>query len=545
MFLSVNKTVALVIGLSLAACSKGPGKPGQENYQTHGIIPMPVRADYQTGNLIIDSTAIITGDDLFAKAKTVTGEALDMALLNRKINSADTSGKVIIRFISDNSLGEEGYEFLISGAGIKITAKTAKGAFYAAQSLRQMIWQFTDGKKLQSFELPYLKISDSPKYSWRGFHLDISRHLFTAEYIRGIIDELSYYKINKLHLHLTDDQGWRVEMTQYTLLTETGAWRPFNEMDSACMKKAVTDSKYIIDTRFIRITEGKSFYGGYFTKQDIRDLVAYAADHFIEVIPEIDMPGHMTAAINSYPYLSCTGSTGWGKEFSYPICPCNEEVITFCHHIWDEIADLFPSEYVHIGCDEVDKTTWQASPACQSFMTLHDLHGVNDIQNYFVNDLQHYMESKGKKVIAWDDVIDGSVDNNLVMMYWRDWVTDSPSRCAANGNSIILTPWSPFYISNDHTDKTLKELYDYDPASLLPTQVVQKILGLQSCLWTEEIPSEAMFEYLVYPRMQALAEVAWSSGRDWNTFKIRLIPHLKNMTSKHIRYRKPGWAVVA
>ena len=185
---------------------------------------------------------------------------------------------------------------------------------------------------------------------------------------------------------------------------------------------------------------------------------------------------------------------------------------------------------------------WQASPACQDFMAQHNLHGINDLQNYFVNDLQHYMELKGKKVIAWDDVIDGQVDNNLIMMYWRDWVKDSPARCAANGNSIILTPWSPFYISGDHTDKTLRDLYDYDPESLFPLQVTSKVIGLQSCLWTEEIPSEAMFEYLVYPRMQALGEVAWGAAKDWNTFRIRLATHLKYMASKNIRYRKPGWA---
>lgn len=384
----------------------------------------------------------------------------------------------------------------ISEAGIRVSAKTAKGAFYAAQSLRQMIWAITGGRKQPSFEMRYINISDAPKYSWRGFHIDIFRHFFTKEYIIRVIDELAYYKINKLHLHLSDDQGWRIEITQFPLLTETGAWRLFNEMDSACMKKSETDSKYIIDDRFIKSINGQTLYGGYFTKQDIKDIVDYAGDHFIEVIPEIDMPGHMSAAINAYPFLSCAGSTGWGKEFSFPICPCNANVMNFCHGIWDEIADLFPSQFVHIGSDEVDKTSWEASSECQGFMLQNNLHNLNDIQNYFVNDIQHYLESKGKTVIAWDDVIDGKVDNNIVMMYWRDWVKDSPSRCAANGNRIILTPWSPFYISGDHTDKTLQDLYDYDPDEVLPSQVTEKVIGLQSCLWTEEIPSEMMFEYL-------------------------------------------------
>ena len=274
----------------------------------------------------------------------------------------------------------------------------------------------------------------------------------------------------------------------------------------------------------------------------MRDIVAYAGEHFIEVIPEIEMPGHMSAAINAYPFLSCTGSTGWGSEFSYPVCPCNATVFAFCHGIWDEMAELFPSQYVHIGSDEVDKGSWEASPDCQNFMDLNNLSSLSDLNSYFVRDIQHYLESKGKTVIVWDDVIDGKADNNLVMMYWRDWVTDSPARCAANGNRLILTPWSPFYISGEHTDKTLKELYDYDPGSLFPSQVTDKVIGFQSCLWTEEIPSEAMFEYLVYPRMQALSEIEWGAGRDWTTFQIRLASHMKYMSSKNIRYRKPSWA---
>jgi hexosaminidase len=538
----LNRLIAGSLFLILLSCSKGSGNQNPDTYHSHGIIPLPRQTDYLPGNLIVDSTAIIIGDEQYASAKKVLDESLSIALLNRLKDGSDTTGKMIIRFITDNSLTEEGYEINITNEGISLSSESARGAYYAAQSLRQMIWEITLGRKHPSFEMRQMKVSDSPKYSWRGFHIDLSRHMFTKEYIEKVIDELAYYKINKLHLHLSDDQGWRVEISQFPLLTETGAWRPFNEMDSACMGKAETDSKYIIDTRFIRSAGGKTEYGGYFTRQDIADIIAYAGDHFIDVIPEIDMPGHMTAAINSYPFLSCTGSAGWGTEFSYPICPCNDEVIKFCHMVWDEIAVLFPSEYVHIGCDEVDKNAWQASAACQSFMVQHNLHGINDLQNYFLSDLQNYMESKGKTVIAWDDVIDGKADNNLIMMYWRDWVTDSPARCAANGNNIILTPWSPFYISGDHTDKTLKDLYDYDAETRFPSQVTSKITGLQSCLWTEEIPSEAMFEYLVYPRMQALAEVAWGAAKDWTTFKIRLASHLKYMTSKNIRYRKPGWA---
>jgi hexosaminidase len=538
-----NRIIVSALILILAGCTKGFKPQNQDEVKTHGIIPLPLRADFLTGSLIVDSSTLILSPESFAAAKKSVENVLNNTLINPVGSDSDTSGKRKIRFVTDNTLSKEGYKIQIMESGITLSAGTPQGAFYAAQSLCQMIWEITSGKKISSFKMRYINISDAPKYSWRGFHIDISRHFFTKEYILKIIDELSYYKINKLHLHLTDDQGWRIEIAQFPLLTETGAWRQFNEMDSACMKKAETDSKFIIDPRFIKSADGKTLYGGYFTKQDIRDIVAYAGERFVEVIPEIDMPGHFSAAINAYPFLSCSGASGWGTEFSYPICPCKSDVLIFCHSIWDEIAELFPSRFVHIGCDEVEKNTWEASADCQSFMIQNNLHSLNDIQSFFVSDIQHYLESKGKTAIVWDDVIDGKAENSLVMMYWRDWVTDSPARCAANGNNIILAPWSPFYISGDHTDKTLQDLYDYNPDALLPSQVTEKVIGIQSCLWTEEIPSEAVFEYLVYPRMQALSEVAWGAGRDWITFKIRLASHMKYMAAKNIGYRKPGWAM--
>jgi hexosaminidase len=539
---SIRSFAGVIIIMMLAGCNKGSKIQDQETPSTHGIIPLPLQGDFLPGSLTIDSNIIVAGDDIFSVAKSTAETALSEALTERTGDNADTINKTVIRFIPDNSLTDEGYRISISDKGIKIYARTGHGAFYGSESLNQMIWTVSEGKKQRTFELKNIIINDAPKYSWRGFHMDLSRHFFTREYIMKVIDQLAYYKINKLHLHLTDDQGWRIQIDQFPLLTTEGGWRFFNAMDSACLKKSASDSKYIIDSRFISSSGGSPVYGGFFTKQDLQEIIAYAGSHFIEVIPEIDMPGHMSAAIKAYPFLSCTGSTGWGNEFSNPVCPCNQEVMDFCHRVYDEVADLFPSKYVHIGCDEVEKGTWEGSAECQAFMLQNNIHSVNEIQSWFVSDMQKYLEAKGKTVIVWDDVIDGAADNNLVMMYWRDWVTDSPDRCAANGNDIILTPWSPFYISGDHTDKTLQDLYDYDPSRVLSATVNAKVIGLQSCLWTEYIPSEAMFEYLVYPRMQALSEVAWGAGRDWTTFKIRLQPHLKYMTSKSIKYRRPGWA---
>jgi len=542
MFLINYRFTVVFLVLFLAGCNKGINSQIQPATITHGIIPLPRSVEFSQGSLFIDKNIVFLRDDLFAAANKTIDDIFNLVLSGGIISNTDTTGKVRIRYITDNSLSEEGYEIHISKNEIGLFVSTPRSAFYAAQSLSQLIREVTDGKETASFEIRYLTVKDAPKYSWRGFHLDVARHFFTKEYLMQVIDWLSYYKINKLHLHLSDDQGWRIEISQFPLLTEVGAWRTFNDMDSTCMAKSATDSKYKIDTRFIKEINGKTMYGGFYTKQDIRDIVKYAEEHFIDVIPEIDMPGHMSAAINAYPYLSCSGLSGWGTEFSYPVCPCNTDVMNFCYRVWDDIAELFPYKVVHIGSDEVEKDSWAASSDCQAFMVQNELHNLNEIQNYFVSNMQHYLESKGKTVIAWDDVIDGKIDNNLVMMYWRDWVKDSPARCAANGNKIILTPWSPLYISGDHTDKTLQDLYEFNPEVLYSSDVNSKVIGIQSCLWTEEIPSEEMFEYLVYPRMQALSEVEWGAGRDWNSFKIRLESHLKYMNSKQVNYRRPGWA---
>ena len=321
-----------------------------------------------------------------------------------------------------------------------------------------------------------------------------------------------------------------------------GAWRSFNSMDSTCMELAKSDINYTIDPRFIKEVNGQKVYGGFYTKQDIREIVTYASANYIDVIPEIDMPGHMSAAIRAYPQLSCVDSAGWGTEFSFPICPCNPDVMDFSYKVWDEIIELFPSNVVHIGCDEVEKDTWAAAPVCQDFMKENGMTNLNEIQNYFVKKIQEHLQSKGKTVIAWDDVIDGNIDSKITMMYWRAWVTDSPERSAANGNPIILTPWSHFYLSSPSNDENLQNLFKYNASDLFPANVLNKVQGMQGCVWTEEIPSEAIFEKHVFPNLQALAEVCWSPGRDWYSFQVRMKPHFNYLNSKSIRYRRPGWA---
>ena len=533
---------SLLLFLLLMGCKNQPDNNPVIPRQTHGIIPLPLVIELQEGSLVVDKNSVLVNNNQFLPAVKVLEDAFDLALVSAITKSETQSSGVNIRFIADSSLTGDGYQIIVSSTGIDIKAKTPVAGYYAAQSLRQMIWKSSGGEKKDSLALKCLKISDAPKYAWRGFHLDVSRHFFTKEYVMEIIDWLAFYKLNKLHLHLTDDQGWRVQIDQFPLLTEIGAWRTFNNLDSICIEKAKSNPYYQIDPRFIKTVNGQQVYGGFYTKQDIRDIIDYATAHYIDVVPEIDMPGHMSAAIRAYPFLSCTDSAGWGNEFSYPICPCREDVIDFSRRVWDEIADLFPYSVVHIGSDEVEKNTWETSTDCQNFMNQHNLTDLKEIQNYFVTQMQEHLEAKGKTVVAWDDVIDGSVDANLIMMYWREWLPDSPERCAQNGNRIILTPWDHFYISSPHTDQNLENLYTFDAEKKYSAAVNEKVIGLQSCVWTEEIPSENMFEYLVFPRLQALSEVCWSPARDWYSFKTRMESHFQYMNLKNIHYRKPGWA---
>jgi hexosaminidase len=530
----------LIFLLITTACAKKPPEPSSPSSHAHGIIPLPETVVVKDEILVIDTNIVIIENENFSAAFGIIENALKDIFGRPAKTSGSPEGQVSIQLKQIAGLQAEEYELEVSGDGIVLSASNAQGAFYGAQSLKQFFWNSTQGKKTSSFNVRQMTVSDKPVYAWRGFHLDVSRHFFSKDYILRLIDWLAYYKMNRLHLHLTDDQGWRVQIDKYPLLATVAAYRTFNELDSECMQLALTNSDYNIDPRFITEQDGKTVYGGYFTKDDIREIVSHAQDCFIEVIPEIDMPGHMSAAIRAYPGLSCIDSTGWGEEFSVPVCPCKQDVMDFIFNTWDEVADLFPSQYVHIGCDEVDRTTWAESPDCQAFMQENGMDSTREITDFLVKSLQEHLQAKGKTVIAWDDVNDGKVDSSLLIMYWRDWIKESPEISAQNGNRLILAPWSPFYLAGSNTDEDLQDLYNYDPGSVFSASVMNKVTGMQSCTWTEVVPSERVFEQIAFPRIQALSEVCWSHGRDWTSFKLRMKSHFSFMDSENVNYRRPG-----
>ena len=523
---AVNKLliICLLLNLCYGCKSKSISSP-EVITGTHGIIPLPKQLEFTGEKIVFNQEFTFIPNNSFPVASTAAELLIQNALTSYKTSETIPPKGGSFQLVSDNTIKEDAYQLVINQSGILIKSHNEAGAFWAIQSLKQYLWNCTLGQKRNSFELPGLKIIDEPKYPWRGFHLDVARHFFTKDYILKIIDWLAYYKFNKFHLHLSDDQGWRIESAKFPLLNSIGSWRIFDHYDSICIAKAISNPDYRIDPRFIQPRNGVTMYGGFYSRQDISEILSYATAHFIEIIPEVDMPGHLLSAIKAYPQLSCTGSPGWSTEFSYPLCPCNPEAYDFAFQIWDELTAQFPSHYVHIGADEVDKSTWRSSPVCTAFMKANNLVSVADIQSFFVETLQKYLEAKGKTVIAWDDVTDGKMNSNLKIMYWRDWMSDAPAKAAANGNQLIFTRWDLFYFSSPYSEENLKKLLGFDVSQNYPAAVTGKIIGFQGCMWTEEVPSEVAFEAQVFPRLQALSEVNWSSNKDYYSFITRMSPH--------------------
>lgn len=508
--------------------------------QEAGIIPRPAQQVPHSGYFILSSETRLVVDT--PDQEVLFLQDMVKGYLGQNL-SEKGKGNCILINLSPEITAEEGYAITISKDTIHITARTATGIFYAIQTLQQLCSSAKAGQG--KLLIPQGKIIDYPAYGWRGLMIDVSRHFFTLEYLKRQVDILSYYKMNKLHLHLTDDQGWRIEIKKYPELTQKGAWRTFNSQDSACMKETGNDPDLAIDPRLIIHTVNGPLYGGYYTQDELKELIKYASARHVEIIPEIDMPGHMSAAISAYPDLACTGRSGWGETFSTPLCPCNETVFVFLKNVLDEVITLFPSEYVHLGADEVEKATWESSDACKALMKEKGYSTVAQLQTYFVEKLQQYLSSKGKKLIAWDEVLEGGINKDVNVMYWRDWAGGVPQAVVANGNQIIFTPGTPLYFSRQ--DSTLFPIYNGVPKAMNEVgEHKQLIKGAQANLWTERIPTERRSDYLVYPRLLALSEITWtsSSNLNWESFKRRLQPQFDFLDQKGIKHTTLAYTLI-
>ncbi|UEG54085.1 family 20 glycosylhydrolase [Mucilaginibacter daejeonensis] len=473
-------------------------------------------------------------------------ELLNELLLKKLKITAKSSGNTdnCIRFIEDPTIvTNEGYQLQITPSFVNIKAKNGAGIFHAIETIRQLLPASVDDRAQVSpaqWILPAVTIDDAPVYAWRGMHLDVSRHFFSIAYLKKFIDLLALYKFNKFHLHLTDDQGWRIEIKKYPKLTSEGAWRTFNNQDSVYMKKAAENPDMAIDPKHIIKKGGKTLYGGFYTQAQMKDVVAYALARHIDIIPEIDMPGHMMAAINSYPFLTCNGENKWGELFTKPICPCNESTFEFAQNIFDEIMQIFPSEYIHIGGDEVDRTDWGRSEECKAFMEKEGIKDLAALQSYFIDRMEKYFNSKGRKLIGWDEILEGGISPTALVMYWRTWVPKAPVEAAKNGNQVIMSPGSPLYFDTPPDRNSLENVYNFDPIPKGLNATERKgIIGAQANLWTEYVPTENRADYMYMPRMTALAENLWSAQHDLTSYQQRLQVHYKRLDGLHVNYRLP------
>lgn len=496
------------------------------------IIPLPTSLSHGLYNILIPAEVSIS--------KNITGVAAELLTesLNEitQVKGAVENESAFIRIFLDNTIAPEGYRISVEDNGCNIYYSSSKGLLWGIQTMRQILLQNSkaaDGTK----SIPMLTLSDSPRKEWRGFHIDVARHMFTIDYLEKVIDCLSFYKINKLQLHLTDDQGWRIEIKKYPELTEVGAWREFDEYDNKCIELAKTDKSFEIDSRFIR--NGKE-YGGYYTQDELKGLIDYAAKRGIDIIPEIDMPGHFSSAIRTFPNLSCTGKAGWGKEFSYPVCAGKKENYPFFKDILDEVAALFPSSHFHIGGDEVEKDNWEKCPYCQKLIKEEGLRNTDELQNYFIREMANHIRSKNSKIVmAWDDAFIPQDPQELVYTYWRDWMSTQPAKITQQGYPLIFSDWGHFYLSADPSDEALQALYDFQFEPQFKGIVKSNFLGFQACVWTEMIPNETKFGQHVFPSMQAFSELAWGSQRDWTSFTTRISWHLNWLNSRGFETRTP------
>ena len=427
-----------------------------------------------------------------------------------------------ISFVLSETAGPEGSYFIHHKKG-KITVEGADkaGLFYAGQTILQLFMQQTI--KAGSIELPELEIWDKPAFPWRGMHLDVSRHFFPVEFIKKYIDILAFYKMNVFHWHLTDDQGWRIEIKSHPDLTRIGAFR-----------EDTRNREWSYDQFPVR--EGKPVYGGFYTQDEIREIVSYAGGRHVTIIPEIEMPGHSWAALYVYPHLSCSGKPFFKDpdvpfEFTDPFCAGNEETFSLLEDVLNEVMELFPSEHIHIGGDEAKKIPWEHCSKCQERIRSEGLNNVEELQSYFIERIGRYVKEKEHAIIGWDEILEGGIPGNAAIMSWRG--EEGGMAAARQKHFAVMTPNSYTYLNRnqnvtnaENSDPlSLETVYSYDP---VPADLLQEehqyILGLQGCLWTEHIQTPEMAEYQLLPRLLAIAETGWTQKqqKNYHSFLERL-----------------------
>lgn len=458
-----------------------------------------------------------------------------------------------IVFHTDTSLKPEGYELQVSDKAIRISAATGSGFFYAVQSLRQLLPTAFNQKEKQlgvRWAVPAVDISDEPEFGWRGYMLDVSRHFFDKEQVFDVLDFMAELKLNRFHWHLTDDQGWRIEIKGYPNLTKTGAWR---------VDHNVTDENtYNWFGRPRQEAGEEPTYGGFYTQEEIKEIVAYAKERYIEVIPEIDMPGHSQAIVASYPELGCVNSEAYvatgGVAKNNTLNPGKKETYIFAETMLNEIMDLFPYEYVHIGGDECNKEQWQIDPFAQRAIKENGLQDEHELQSYFIKRIENIINERGRKMIGWDEILEGGLAPNATVMSWRGETGGIHS--VKMGHEVIMTPNNYCYLDLKQGHPDMEPNLGYSELLLstaysnpvvpkgLTEEEAKLVKGIQANMWTESITDWGKLTYMTFPRLYAVAECAWTdpSNKNWDDFSNRLFTQLERLDAEQTRYAKSAFS---
>lgn len=510
--------------------------------QAQSVVPQPNVYEKGEGQVVLNGNITIGYTD-----KGLKDAADYLATIVGGRSKATAKANVVLKL--DASMQPSEYKLDVkAGAqeGVIIVGGDYRGVVCGIQTLRQISGSSGVSGSSASLgssgvSLPVCTIKDKPRFGWRGLSLDVSRHFFNVQEVERLLDLMALYKLNKLHWHLTDDQGWRIEIKKYPKLTANGGWRKYNNQDTICMKRAVAehnpDMQLQEDKK--RVVNGDTLYGGYYTQKQIKEVVEYARVRGIDIIPEIDMPGHIICAEQNYEGISCFPETSWGRFFSSPLCPGKETAMQFCKNVYEEVVALFPYEYVHIGGDEVDKANWKKCPDCQKRMQDNNLKTEEELQSWFIHEMERFLNSKGKKMIGWNEIIEGGLSDTSTIMWWTSWVKDAGKITTAHGNDLIVTTNTDFYLDYEEGKDALKNIYNYDLLEGITAEQQKHVLGLQGNTWCEQIPSVARLDYMITTRMLAVAELGWAAAepRNYYDFENRLIEQLPRLQKMGVNYR--------
>lgn len=516
------------------------------------LIPRPASVTKMPGQFVLPNTIQVShssSPELASIASRLKAQ-LERATGKTVLPATGSAGATIQLLLDENAkMPLEGYMLQVNEDGIQLKASSAAGIFMGVQTLLQLLPPAIEGNgpSTQEWILPFVNISDYPRFGWRGLMLDVSRHFFTKEEVKRYIDDMAKYKFNVLHWHLTDDQGWRIEIKAYPKLTSVGAWRVNKTGTFGGFSKPEADEP--------------RDYGGYYTQDDIREIVQYARERYINILPEIDVPGHSLAALAAYPELACTPGKyqvssgdpvmvwpGGGGHFyglmDNSLCPAKEEVYVFLDKVFAEVAELFPFEYIHMGGDETARNFWEKSSLIKNLMQKEKLKNLDEVQSYFVKRVEKIINAKGKKMIGWDEILQGGLAPNAAVMSWRGM--KGGIEAAKMGHEVVMTPTDFVYLDYMQSDRVMeppvyaslrfKKVYQFDP---IPDGVDSKLIkGGQGNLWTEQIYTLRQAQYMTWPRSFALSEILWSvhKERDWNSFVKRVETHFPRLDAAKTKW---------